>query len=244
MAAKDRLRRGVVLLAALAFLAFLAVIVTGMLERLPLVSAESRSGARVVQRELDVNSALEFAIGILRADAAENDCDGFSDLWVRPHSVSMGELEIEVKLADRVFSRVPEDEWARYQFGVPDGVSMVESEDPYVHEVLEGARPNLNTAPIGVLQRASGLSAEAVAWVRKTREEQPFAELDDFREAPDYGGERYGRMLEGISLRSTIFVAEATIRRAGEPERKHWWVLERQGSAVNVVYANSGDEAR
>jgi len=106
-------RRGVVLVAALVLLTFLAVVVTGQMERLQFVSNESRTAARIAQRELDVNSALVFAEGVLRADAAENDYDAFGDLWTRPCSLQVGETELLVRIGDHVFRGAVDDRWSR-----------------------------------------------------------------------------------------------------------------------------------
>ncbi len=233
-------QRGVVLLAALVFIAVLAVMVTAQIERLPFVSSEGRAAAKIVQRQLDASSALQFAIGILKADAATNDFDSFADSWTKPHRVSLGETDIEVRIADSVFLRVPEDEWIRQDLGIPDDVCIVATEDLHVHDLFVRMKPNINTAPLRALRRAGGLSAEAIAWVKKRRQQQALTRSEDLSGAPGFSLEDYRRNLASVAFASGLFVADATIRREGESPQRCYWVLRREGKAIRVVYSGYG----
>jgi type II secretory pathway component PulK len=226
-----------VLLAALALVAFLSVLVTLQLERVPVLVRESRGTAVLIQCELDVQSALQLAIGILREDARAGHWDGFGDVWARPHAASVGGAEIAVRISDWAFSGLTEDRWVLHDAGIPEGVTVLAAEDPYVRGLFARVRPNVNTAPLAALS-AAGLSADAVRWIGRTRQQSPLAGLDDLAKAPDYSPDRYRPLLDGVSVTSNLFLVEATIRRAGEKDRQAGWVLWRNGRDVRVVCAS------
>jgi len=237
-------KRGVVLIAALSFLVLLAVVVTAQLERLPFVSAESRSAARILQRELDEGSALQFVIGILQADAAASSYDSFADAWTRPQSVTIGTTSIELKISDSVFNRVPDDEWTRQDLGIPKGVSLVATEDLFVQDLFARIKPNINTASAAILRKSAGLNTDAVAWLKKERQGRAFTGVEDFRGAPDYDRSKYENSLSGVTFASSLFLAEATIKREGEAPERCYWALKRSGKDVCVLYSACGCRAR
>jgi len=232
-------RRGVVLVAALVLLTFLAVVVTGQMERLQFVSNESRTAARIAQRELDVNSALVFAEGVLRADAAENDYDAFGDLWTRPCSLQVGETELLVRIGDHVFRGAVDDRWFRHEQGIPDGVSLLDSQDPYVHRLFSRASTNLNTAPMQLLGR--GLSRETLDWIKGERQQRGFARQEDLRDAPGYDEARLGTALSGVTFTSPLFLVEARVCWPMAEERWCYWVLHREDGKVTVIYSGYGN---
>jgi hypothetical protein len=187
-----------------------------------------------------VDSALQLAIGILHADAAENGSDSFFDLWARPHKARVGGTEVEVRLGDSAFTRAPEDEWIRRDLGIPKGVALAASDDAYVHELFGGTKPNINTSPMASLRRTAGLNAGAVAWVANRRETSAITGPEDLRDAPGFGDSASGGAPEGIAFASSLFLVNATIRREGRPPENHSWVLTRHGADVDVVYSGSG----
>jgi hypothetical protein len=237
---RRRRDRGVVLVAALVFVATLATLVTVQLSRLPFTTSESRGAVAVVRRELDATSALQLAIGILRTDAGLNAHDCFGDLWARPHTVEVAGARIRVELSDRAFARIPDDGWLRHDYGVPEGVNLLTSEDPAVHALLDAAPPNVNTGPLSLLSRRYGISNESVTWLRGRREAAPLLGPHDFASAPGFTTEAARRRAEGFAFASRVFLAEATVSRPGEPDRPLYWVLQRSGADVAVLYSGPG----
>jgi len=234
-------RRGVVLLAALVLVAILAVLVTAQVERLPFVSAEGRSAMEIAQGRLDVDSALQLAVAILRADAGLGQSDSFGDLWARPHEAQVGDAGIVLTIGDYPFFRVPEDEWLMHDYGIPKGVALVASRDPYVRRLFENVRPNVNTAPMPVLAASMAAPNEAMVWLRGQRLRRVFARPDDFEEAPGYR-DRFRDVAGKVAFRSPLFLAEAGIRRAGQDEERHQWILAREGDEVAVLYSAEVEE--
>lgn len=236
-------RDGVVLVAALVFVALLAVVVTGQLERLPLVSAESRGAGAIAQRQLDAGSALALVVGVLRADAATNGYDWFGDIWATPHTTRVGEVEIEVRIGDTPFLREPRDEWVKQDLGIPADVRLVAVEDFEVQRLFSRVRPNVNTSPAAAVRKAMGLSADGIAWVKRRRADRPVAGPEDLRDVPGLGIAVDTEGTGGLSFSSPLFVADAVIRRPGGPPRRLYWVLRREGGAVRVVYSGAGEVA-
>lgn len=233
----DASRRGVVLLAALVLVALLAVMVTAQLECLPFVSAEGRSDLRAAQRRLDVDSALQLAVAVLRADARLGGQDSFDDLWARAHRAEVGGAEIELAIGDHPFAGVPEDEWLRHDCGIPLGIAVVASRDPYVGRLFEDVPPNVNTAPVPVLAACLAAPDEAMVWLRRERLRRVLAGPDDFREAPGYDRGQFREISGKVAFTSSLFLAEAMIRRHGQDEERRQWVLAREGDELAVVYS-------
>ncbi|MFO8007388.1 MAG: type II secretion system protein GspK [Candidatus Brocadiia bacterium] len=232
-------RRGAVLLAALVFVAVLATVVTAQLTRLPFAVAESRAAVGVVQRELDANSALNLAQGVLLADAARNTFDGFGDLWARPHTATVGNVQIKVRLSDWVGLRDLDDPWLRHEYGIPTGASLLASEDPYVHAFFRELKPNLNTAPAPQLAKRWGFGQRTLEWLKRNRDREVLSRPADLRGAPGLTEERLREIGPSLQFRSGLFFAEATIRRDDRLACVHYWVLQRTDRGVAVLYHGS-----
>ncbi|MFO7892093.1 MAG: type II secretion system protein GspK [Longimicrobiales bacterium] len=237
-------RSGTVLLAALVFLAILATVVTSQLARLPFEVAESRGAVASVRRGVAARSARVLAAGILRSDGRAGETDGFGDSWVRPHAVRVGGCEVEVRLSDWPVSGLPEDAWLRHEFGIPEGVSLLSTGDPYVLGLFRQVRPNVNTAPLTVLARRAGLSRGVLEWLKERREQMALERLEDLEDAPDADEAMIEEAAEELTCGSRLFLAQAVIREDGGPERRRYWVLQRDGTGAHVVYSGPEEVLR
>jgi hypothetical protein len=228
---QDR-RRGVVLIAALAFVAFLAVAVTRQLERLPHVTNESRVAVAAVQRELTMRSALQLAIGVLKADPAGTDT--FADSWTRPHRATLGTAEIGVRIGDWAFLEVPRDRWLLHDLGIPDGVTVIATDDPTVHGLFRRSRPNVNTSPLPALGEKTGLGRAGLAWIRTQRGSGGVSSLQDLNEARELEGIN----ADAVAVSSELFLVEASVTYPDSGPQRRLWVVHRDGGNVAVVYSS------
>jgi hypothetical protein len=229
-------RRGVALLSALLFVALLSVLVMLQMERLPFDCRQSRAAPGIAQRGLDANSALVLATSVLETDAGLGAYDAFADSWARPHSVRVGTAEIEVRIADWAFARVPQDRWLLHDYGFSPETTLLATEDEAVLDLFQRVRPNLNTAPLPQLQRGYGLGTDAISWLRDRRQSRPLTSLDDLKEMPGYRD-------ADLALGSSLFFAKATIRRADGAEERRYWVLRREGTRVFAIHAGQETES-
>ncbi len=240
----DSGRRGVVLLAALAFVAALGTVVTLQMEGLPMTVNESRTAASVVQRSVEAKSALQAAVALLKADARKGPNDTFRDEWTRPCHLELGETRIEVKVSDWVLPGMPEDDWMRHDQGLPEGVNLLANGDPNVRRLLNRVPPNVNTTPLSILSRETGLSQPALTWLGEERLKRPLTHSAAFINAPGYGTDAHRGVPGGLAFKSRLFVVHAVIRRPDEGGDFRYWVLQREGERVTVLYTGPGEVLR
>ncbi len=237
MRGRDAGRRGVVLVAALVFVALLAGVVTYQVEKLPLAAAESRNAPTAAQRQLHVTSALQAAVGLLRCDADEDTHDSFDDVWAAPQDIRLGETELELAIGDWAFTRPCRDPWLRHDQGFPDGAPWLATADAEVHRLFDGLALNVNTAPLRALAARAGFGGHEAALVVERRRQGGFRSAEQFMKSVGRGSDDRRAATPQLTVTSSLFLAQATIRRPGEKPERRQWVLARDGRDVHVLYA-------
>ena len=230
-------RRGIVLFAAVVFLAVLAVIIARQFELLAFATAESKAAGRVLQRRIEMDSALELAVGALVADAAANDYDASGDAWAGPLGAELDGVRIEARLVDFVMGEEPEDKWLRHDEGLTDAdVDRPVSRDPYVVELFEEEPPNVNTAPTRLLRDAGIATAHARRIVERRRE-RPFERIEELGGIRGLRGSELTAAMRATDCVSRLFLAEGRVERPDGTVEGWTWLLRREEGEVRVIHS-------